>query len=109
MQNGKNSYKRQIEIYQWLLKNNGFKVSDTSYFIYCNGKKDREQFGGKLEFDIHVLPYLRKKQIGLSQLLEEILVCLKSDTIPDPSSDCKICEYRKKHAFQTAYSHLILH
>ncbi|MCK4805914.1 MAG: PD-(D/E)XK nuclease family protein, partial [Candidatus Pacebacteria bacterium] len=34
------SYKRQMEIYQWLFRKNGFKVSDTSYFVYCNGKTD---------------------------------------------------------------------
>ena len=27
-------YKRQMEIYQWLLRKNGFKVSDTGYFVY---------------------------------------------------------------------------
>ena len=28
-------YKRQMEFYQYLLRNNGFKVSDTAYFVYC--------------------------------------------------------------------------
>ena len=32
-------YKRQMEIYRWLFINNGFKVSDTGYFVYANGKK----------------------------------------------------------------------
>ncbi|MDD3032562.1 MAG: hypothetical protein PHF88_01185, partial [Candidatus Pacebacteria bacterium] len=27
-----NGYKRQMEIYQWLVRNNGFEVSDTGYF-----------------------------------------------------------------------------
>jgi len=35
-------YKRQMEIYQWLLRQNGLKVSDTGYFVYCNGKTDRK-------------------------------------------------------------------
>jgi len=50
-------YKRQIEIYQWLFRKNGFKVSDVGYFVYCNGKRDKEAFDGKLEFDIDVIPY----------------------------------------------------
>ena len=33
------SYKRQIEIYQWLFRQNGFDVDDMSYFVYCNGIK----------------------------------------------------------------------
>src|SRR3989344_5346320 len=28
-------YKRQMEIYQWLFRQNNFKVSDTGYFVYC--------------------------------------------------------------------------
>jgi len=27
------SYKRQLEVYQWLLRQNGFKVSDTGYWV----------------------------------------------------------------------------
>jgi CRISPR/Cas system-associated exonuclease Cas4 (RecB family) len=30
-------YKRQIEMYQWLFKQNSFNVSDIGYFVYCNG------------------------------------------------------------------------
>jgi RecB family exonuclease len=35
-------YKRQMEVYQWLFRKNGFKVSDTGYFVYCNGKLVRQ-------------------------------------------------------------------
>jgi hypothetical protein len=28
-------YKRQMEIYQWLFGKNGYKVSNTGYFVYC--------------------------------------------------------------------------
>ncbi|HBA52833.1 TPA: hypothetical protein DCY68_03520, partial [Candidatus Azambacteria bacterium] len=50
-------YKRQMEIYQWLLRRNGYEVSDTGYFVYCNGKADRESFDGKLEFDVTLISY----------------------------------------------------
>ena len=33
------SYKRQMEFYQWLFRHNGFQVSDTGYFVYCNGDR----------------------------------------------------------------------
>jgi len=32
------SYKRQLEVYQWLLRQNGFTVSDTGYFVYTNAR-----------------------------------------------------------------------
>src|SRR4030067_355482 len=51
------SYKRQMEIYQWLFRKNGFKVSSIGYFVYCNGITDRKAFDGKLEFDVRLIPY----------------------------------------------------
>ena len=44
------SYKRQLEVYQWLLRQNGFAVSDTGYFVYTNARLDVDGFGDKLEF-----------------------------------------------------------
>jgi hypothetical protein len=46
-----------MEVYQWLLRQNGHKVSNTGYFVYCNGKKDRKAFDGKLDFDITLIPH----------------------------------------------------
>ena len=48
-------YKRQMEFYQYLLRNNGFKVSDTGYFVYCNGIKQKDRFDEKLDFKISLL------------------------------------------------------
>src|SRR5689334_3266037 len=48
-------YQRQMEVYQWLLKKSGFKVSPTGYFVYVNGKKDAKAFDAKLEFEVSVL------------------------------------------------------
>src|SRR5574344_1200349 len=55
-------YKKQMEIYQWLFRKNGFEVSETGYFVYCNGKTDRVAFDGKLEFDIKLIPYIGKTE-----------------------------------------------
>lgn len=38
------TYKRQMEVYQWLLRANGFEVSDTGYFVYANGRTDLDGF-----------------------------------------------------------------
>lgn len=50
-------YKRQMEVYQWLLRQNGYKVSNTGYFVYCNGNTDKKAFDAKLEFNITLIPY----------------------------------------------------
>ena len=34
-------YKRQMEVYQWLLRQKGLQVSDTGYFVYVNGQTDK--------------------------------------------------------------------
>jgi len=88
------SYKRQMEVYQWLLRQNGLKVSNTGYFVYCNGDTDKEAFDGKLEFDITLIAYE-----GDDSWVEETIVaaheCLLSDKFPDPGADCDYCTYRK--------------
>lgn len=89
-----NGYKRQMEIYQWLLRMNGFKVSNTGYFVYCNGKKDRNTFEGRLEFDIFMLPYAGDDS-WIELKLHEIFVCLNSDQIPSNSIACNLCSYRQ--------------
>ena len=50
-------YKRQMEVYQWLLRQLGFKVAAIGYFVYCNGRADAKAFDGKVEFDVVLLPY----------------------------------------------------
>ncbi|HBX64604.1 TPA: hypothetical protein DEG83_04140, partial [Candidatus Collierbacteria bacterium] len=46
----KQSYKRQMEVYQWIFRKLGFSVSDTGYFIFANAMKNLPKFDGKLEF-----------------------------------------------------------
>ncbi len=85
-------YKRQMEVYQWLMRHNGFKVSDTGYFVYCNGKQDAEAFDGKLEFDIKVIPYTGDDG-WVEKTLFEIQRCLLREDIPDAGDDCDYCTY----------------
>ncbi|MBU2035996.1 MAG: PD-(D/E)XK nuclease family protein [Patescibacteria group bacterium] len=87
-------YKRQMEIYQWLFRKNGFKVSKTGYFVYCNGKTDRKAFDGKLEFDIKIIPY-KGDTSWVEKTIQDAIDCLKSDKLPEPGEDCDYCKYRK--------------
>ena len=87
-------YKRQMEIYQWLFRKNGFKVSDTGYFVYCNGDTDKEAFDAKLEFKIKLIPY-KGKTDWIDNTILDIYNCLKSDTIPKMAEKCDYCNYRK--------------
>lgn len=85
-------YKRQMEVYQWLLRQNGFKVSDTGYFVYANGKRDREVFDGKLEFDVTLIPYTGHAD-WIEKTLLEMKKCLDENEIPKSNPNCEYCAY----------------
>ncbi|MCB0327619.1 MAG: PD-(D/E)XK nuclease family protein [Bdellovibrionales bacterium] len=87
------AYKRQMEIYQWLLEKNGFKVSNTGYFVYANGRRDLDAFKSKLLFNLKLIPYVGDRTWVDTALLEAHQ-CLLSDDIPDANSDCEYCQYR---------------
>lgn len=87
-------YKRQMEIYQWLFRQNGFKVSDTGYFVYCNGNTDKEAFDGKLEFEIKLIPY-KGDTSWVEETIMKAIECLKSDSYPESGEDCDYCKYRE--------------
>ena len=87
-------YKRQMEIYQWLFRQNGFKVSKTGYFVYCNGDTDKEAFDGKLEFDVKVIPY-EGNDSWVEPTLFDAKKCLTSPNIPEMNRDCDFCQYVK--------------
>lgn len=86
-------YKRQMEMYQWLFRQNGFKVADTGYFVYCNGRRDKDQFGGVLHFDIKIIPYT-----GNPSWVEPTLMKIRetlSGELPPHNAACQYCEYRR--------------
>ncbi len=85
-------YKRQMEIYQWLLRNNGYDVSDTGYFVYCNGKTDREAFDRKLDFDVTLIAY-KGDSSWVEETVFDIKKCLDGGQIPPAGPDCDYCAY----------------
>jgi len=92
------SYKRQLEVYQWLLRQNGFIVSDTGYFVYTNGRLDLDGFFDKVEFRTKVIPYT-----GDAGWVEPTIVKMKEcieGNMPAVGKaamggDCDFCLYAK--------------
>ncbi|NQT29826.1 MAG: PD-(D/E)XK nuclease family protein [Candidatus Saganbacteria bacterium] len=89
----KKSYKRQMEIYQWLLRHNNHKVSEIGYFVYANGKTDNEAFDKQLEFEIVLLPY-KGDDSWVEDALHKAHKCLSGE-LPSADPDCEYCNYRK--------------
>lgn len=85
------AYRRQMEIYQWLLRQNGFKVSDTGYFVYANGIANNKRFDNKVEFRTNVFPYVGDAS-WVENTVTDAKACLEADMPPnDPA--CEYCNY----------------
>lgn len=94
------SYKRQMEVYQWLLRQNGFEVLDVGYFVYANGMTDRPGFDAKLEFEVHLLEY-KGSADWVDQTLIDIKASLDGEDLPASGSECDYCPYRAAvHEFE---------
>ena len=87
-------YKRQIEVYQWLFRQNGFAVSNTGYWVYANASKDRAAFDGKLEFEVTLVSY-EGSDVWVEKTLFDIKDCLESEQAPQPAEQCDYCRYRE--------------
>ena len=90
------SYRRQIEIYQWLLLQNGFKVSKTGYFVFAKVNKNNGFTDGKLSFDLSVEPL-----VGDTSWIENTIVDARkalNGTIPAQKQECPYCQYSKEAA-----------
>ena len=87
-------YKRQIEVYQWLFRQNGFDVLDQGYWVYANASKDKEAFDGKLEFEVTLVPYTGNTD-WVEPTLFDLKKCLDSKELPAASPTCDHCTYRR--------------
>ena len=89
------AYKRQLEMYQWLFRKNGFKVSDTAYLVYFNGLKNEPMFNQTLKFELHLIK-LDCDDSWVSKTIREAKNLMDQDTYPDGSFGCDTCRYLKK-------------
>lgn len=91
-------YKRQMEIYQWLLRQNGFSVSDTGYFVYTNGRLDLDGFYDKVEFRTKIISYtgsdgwVEPAVIKMKQCLDGEMPPVGTAAMGGP---CEFCAYAK--------------
>ncbi len=100
-----NAYKRQVEVYQWLFKNNGFNVSPIAYFVYANGDSDAESFDGMLQFEMTIIPYTGNDS-WILPTIKKLYACLMADKTPEATDDCSYCAYREV-AGKTLYAEML--
>jgi CRISPR/Cas system-associated exonuclease Cas4 (RecB family) len=93
-------YKRQMEVYQWLLRQNGFKVSSTGYFVYTNARFDMDGFNDRVEFKTKLIPYTGSDE-WIEPTLEKMKRVIDSDEMPPVGTaamggPCEFCTYARR-------------
>jgi CRISPR/Cas system-associated exonuclease Cas4 (RecB family) len=93
------SYKRQLEVYEWLLRQNGFKVNNTGYFVYTNARLDLDGFNDRVEFRTKVIPYTGS-DAWVEPTLVSMKACLEDDHMPPVGEAamggaCDFCSYAR--------------
>ena len=91
----KQAYKRQIEMYQWILRRKGFPVNDTGYFVYVDGQHygvdgmlDDTENQANMGFTATLLTY-RGDDSWVGDVLESIRTVLYQNQCPDHQADCE--------------------
>jgi hypothetical protein len=86
------SYRRQVEVYQWLFRRNGFMVSDVAYFVYANADPGKPAFESKLEFNTKIIAY-EGDDSWVEDTIIQLHKCLLAPDLPEPAHDCDYCAY----------------
>lgn len=92
------SYRRQMEVYQWLLRRNDFTVSDTGYFVYANAQTSEKEFANKIVFVTRTFSYTGNDS-WIEPTLHKLKDCLDGDipAIGDGymGHGCQYCAYAR--------------
>lgn len=89
------SYRRQMEIYQWLLRHNDFKVSPIGYFVFAKVNKGGGFGNGdaSLAFDLLIEPH-EGEDSWIESVLSKAREFYDLEKSPMPSESCEYCRYR---------------
>ena len=85
-------YKIQMDIYVHILRQMKFKVSDTTYFLVCNGLKTPDKFDAKLHFDLKLVPYKTDTSWVKNKIIE-VKKVLEAKEVPELNKYCEKCLY----------------
>lgn len=93
-------YRRQVEIYQWLLRAAGFAVSPVAWFLYVNGIKDGGFYSagqGRMTFSTTLLAY-HGDASWVDDCITSAVACYRADEVPARGADCDTCRYVAERA-----------
>ena len=89
----KSGYKRQMDMYVWVMRRKGFSISSIGYFLYCDGDRFSEYDflnaeNASMQFKMSLIPY----QVDTSWIetaLMDVRTCLQSTTTPNHAANCE--------------------
>ena len=93
------AYKRQMDLYVWVMRRMGFEVSGTGYFLYVNGDRGTETDflqpdKGLMEFKVSLIPYETNLK-WIDPTLAAIKETLHLPARPDHSEGCEHGKFLK--------------
>jgi hypothetical protein len=86
------SYRRQMDVYQFLVRRQGLEVSNRGWFVYTNGDGRAGQFGDKLCFTTAMVPYDGDDAWVLEAFRRAVATAVQEST-PVAREDCEFCGY----------------
>lgn len=87
------SYRRQLEIYQWLFARNGFRVLKTGYFLFAKVNKANGFADGRLSFDFSLEPLAS----DYSWVEEALFLAKKTldGPLAEGGKECPYCQFAR--------------
>jgi hypothetical protein len=86
------SYRRQMDVYQFLVRRQGFEVGNRGWFVYTNGDGRAGEFGDKLCFTTVLVPY-DGDDAWVLEAFRRAVATIAQPSPPQPAPDCEYCAY----------------
>ena len=88
-------YKIQMDFYAYLLKNMGYEVSSTSYFLVCNADRNKENFNKVMHFEEYLIPYPWNID-WIEEKIDEMINIMNFHNILKANPCCRNCAYSEQ-------------
>lgn len=89
------SYRRQLDVYQFLVRRQGFEVSKRGWFVFANGDGRAGGFGDRLCFTTTMVPY-DGNDAWVLDTFRRAVATIEGGGLPRPGENCGYCAYVDK-------------
>jgi len=84
-------YQTQMDLYNFLLRKNGYQTEDYAYLLFYYPNKVTET--GEVIFDTELVKMPTDPERG-EEVFKKAVEILRLETPPEPSPDCAVCRFR---------------